>query len=72
VSDLPGVRTVVVPEVTGLIVPPGDVQSLETALDRLFADPVRTKVMGLAARARAEEHYAQEVVERAFCAAMIE
>lgn len=72
VSDLPGVRTVVVPDETGLVVPPGDVPILEMALDRLFADPLATQAMGKAARVRAEKHYAQGVVERAFIAAVIE
>ena len=72
VSDLPGVRTVVASEETGLLVPPGDVPALELALDRLFADPALTEALGAAARRRAEEFYAREVVERAFIAAMIE
>jgi glycosyltransferase involved in cell wall biosynthesis len=72
VSDLPGVRTVVVPEVTGLLVPPGDVLALELALDRFFTDSALTEAMGAAARSRAEERYAREVVERIFVAAMIE
>jgi glycosyltransferase involved in cell wall biosynthesis len=72
VSDLPGVSTVVVPEVTGLIVPSNDMPALETALDRLFADPALTESLGTAARVRAEGRYARSVVERAFLAAMIE
>lgn len=71
VSDLPGVRTVVVPETTGLVVPPNDVPALEAALDRLFSDPAATAALGQAARRRAEERYAREVIERTFVEAVV-
>jgi glycosyltransferase involved in cell wall biosynthesis len=59
-SDLPGVRTVVKDEETGLLVPPGDVQALAEAIDRLLNDrPLREK-LGQSARNRALSAYAWE------------
>lgn len=58
VSDLPGVRTVVVQNETGVRVPPSDPDALAKALAQLLADgPLRAR-LGTAARARAERVYA--------------
>lgn len=56
-SDLPGVRTVIEDGKTGLLVKPGDVASLRTALVALLADPSRRAEMGIAARVRVEQRY---------------
>lgn len=53
VSDLPGVRTVIVPEETGLLVPPMDVDALREALRMLMEDVPRRKAMGVKAREHA-------------------
>jgi glycosyltransferase involved in cell wall biosynthesis len=48
---------IVVPGVTGLLVPPGDAEALAAAIRSLIVDPARTKAMGTAGRARAVEQY---------------
>jgi glycosyltransferase involved in cell wall biosynthesis len=60
VSDLPGVREAVEAPATGLLVPPGDVGALRTALVRLLDDPSLQHAMGQAARARAVAGYTWE------------
>jgi glycosyltransferase involved in cell wall biosynthesis len=47
---------------TGFLVPPGDVQALRGALERLLADPVLRRRMGRAARRRAAELCAHDRV----------
>lgn len=57
VSDLPGMRSLVIHGKTGRCVPPNDVRALaEVLTDLLQQDGVR-EVMGAAARAMAEERY---------------
>lgn len=62
VSDLPGVRSVVAPNVTGLVVPVGDVKVLARKLDELLQHDGRIEMMGAAARVRAEEAYDAKVL----------
>ncbi|MBP9828095.1 glycosyltransferase family 4 protein [Patescibacteria group bacterium] len=57
VSDLPGVRTLVVPEETGWRVPVCDVEAWSRALVRASLDPVLLQTMGKAARERAVKRY---------------
>lgn len=52
-SDVVGVRGVIEPEVTGLLVPAGQPQALAAAIARLLADPALAERLGQAARARA-------------------
>ncbi len=52
-SDIPGYREVVRHEVEGLLVPPGDEESLAAALLRLLADKEEQERMGRNGRARA-------------------
>ena len=52
-----GPREQVVPEVTGLMVPPREVAPLAAALRRLVADPKLRAAMGEAGRSRALELY---------------
>ncbi len=56
-SDLPGVRTVVDPNVTGYLVPPRDVNALKNRLKELLADPTKREQMGAAGRKRVIEKY---------------
>ena len=48
--DLPPVREVVEPDVTGLLFPPGDVDALRTRLETLVTDPDLRRGIGAAAR----------------------
>ena len=56
-ADVRGPAEQVVPEITGLLVPPGDASALAAALRRLTADPGLRARMGAAGRVRAQEHY---------------
>jgi 2-deoxystreptamine N-acetyl-D-glucosaminyltransferase/2-deoxystreptamine glucosyltransferase len=47
---------------TGILVPPGDVEAIRTALERLIADPGLRARMGNAARARVRERFSWEAV----------
>jgi glycosyltransferase involved in cell wall biosynthesis len=53
-SALPGVRTVVKDNETGLLVPPGDVDALASAINRLLVDTSCRQKMGATARIFAE------------------
>src|SRR5205823_1399637 len=55
-----GLRDAVQDEQTGLLVPPGDVSALRTALKRLLADEALRRRLGAAARAHAREHLSWE------------
>lgn len=57
VTDLPGVRSVVIPNETGLIVAPNDAPALAHALRELLASDGRRELMGAAARVRAQKEY---------------
>ena len=56
-TEIRGPREQVVPEVTGLLVPPRPVAPLAAALRRLAGDPALRAAMGEAGRARALELY---------------
>ncbi len=56
-ANVRGPAEQVVPEITGLLVPPGDAPALTAALRRLIADPALRARMGAAGRERALEHY---------------
>jgi glycosyltransferase involved in cell wall biosynthesis len=57
-----GSRDSVVPEVTGLLIPPGYPEAISEAVLKLLRDPARRRRMGEAARAWVAEHYANERV----------
>ena len=57
-----GSRDAVLPEVTGLLIPPGYPEALRDALLRLLRDPALCRRMGAAARKWIMEHYAGERV----------
>lgn len=52
-----GVPEVVIDGVTGILVPPGDPETLADAILRLLHDPDLARRMGAAGRARVEEHF---------------
>jgi glycosyltransferase involved in cell wall biosynthesis len=56
VTDVPGMREVVVDGV-GAVVPPGDTEALASALASRLADPGRADAEGAAGRARVEQHH---------------
>lgn len=56
-SAVGGIQEVVVPEVTGLMVPPANPHALAEALNRVLRDRAMAKKMGLAGRRRVEEHF---------------
>ena len=57
-----GSRDAVLPEVTGLLIPPGYPEALQEALLRLLRDPALRSRMGAAARAWIIEHYGNDRV----------
>ena len=57
-----GSRDSVVPEVTGLLIPPGYPEAIAEAVIKLLRDPDRCHRMGKAARAWVTEHYGDERV----------
>jgi len=52
-----GARDAVVPEVTGLLIPPGYPEAISEAVLKLLRDPDRRRRMGRAARAWVLEHF---------------
>src|SRR5262249_51184596 len=56
-SDAPGVGGAMVPDETGLLVPPRDPAALADAIAALLADESRLDELGPAARRRATEHF---------------
>jgi glycosyltransferase involved in cell wall biosynthesis len=62
VSDIGGLRDVVVDGETGLLVAPGEVEPLRAALARLVADPALAARMGEAAARRVRLHFSPEAV----------
>jgi len=63
-ADVPGAREAIRPGVTGLLVPPHDIEALAEAIAALAADPQRRARMGQAGRQLVERHFADEIVAR--------
>lgn len=63
-SDIPGYRSVVVPDVNGVLFPPGDAGALARTVARLVDDPERRLLMAGRGRARALEFAWPRVTER--------
>jgi alpha-maltose-1-phosphate synthase len=56
-SRVGGIPEVVVPEKTGMLVPPGDAKALADALNSVLRNRDRAREMGLAGRKRVEEQF---------------
>ncbi len=56
-TECTGSRDSVVPEVTGLLIPPGYPEAIAEAVIKLLHDPARRRRMGMAARVWVGEHY---------------
>lgn len=63
-SDIAGYREVVEPDVSGLLVPPGDPAALATAIRRVLTEPGMADRLSAAGRARAQSYRWERVVER--------
>lgn len=61
-TESTGARDSIVPEVTGLLIPPGYPGAIYEAVLKLLRDPERRHRMGRAARAWVVEHYSEERV----------
>jgi glycosyltransferase involved in cell wall biosynthesis len=61
-TESTGARDSVVPEVTGLLIPPGYPEAICEAVLKILGDPERRRKMGQAARAWVLEHYAEDRV----------
>lgn len=61
-SDLPGIRSAVVEGETGLLVPPGDIAALGTAIHQLRDDARLRERLGASARAHAATAYTESAM----------
>jgi glycosyltransferase involved in cell wall biosynthesis len=61
-TDVPGCREIVRPGVNGILVPPGNIDALTSAIDSLLVDPDRRAVMGEASRHIALEFSDERVI----------
>ena len=59
-SKVSGTVQAILPNETGLLIPPGDVQRLTEAIEQMLDDPVRAQAMGAAARRRVEAEFSAE------------
>ena len=55
-----GTIQVVVPNETGLLVPPGDARPLAQAIEQLLTDPMQIQVMGASGKRRVEEGFSAQ------------
>lgn len=65
-SSVDGTREAIVDGETGILVPPGDSQSLADAIIKLLDSPKLAAQMGMAARKRVIEHFSLDKEVRAF------
>lgn len=63
-SAVGGIQEVVVPEETGLLVPPADPRALAEALNRVLRDRQWARKLGLAGRKRVEDHFSWKSIAR--------
>ena len=70
-SDLAGLNEAVIPGESGVLVPPGNVAALATAIGELAADPGRRRALGEAAARRAHD-YSVEAVGASYRALLAE
>ncbi len=69
-GDLPTIRELVVPEETGLVVPPGDPAALARAIERLARDEVLRRRLATAGRRRVLAEFSADVNLRRLRAAL--
>jgi glycosyltransferase involved in cell wall biosynthesis len=62
-TDLGGVRDIIEPEESGILVPPNDVVALKAALVRCLCDEALARRLGRGAQARAEQYLARREVQ---------
>ncbi|HKA13973.1 MAG TPA: glycosyltransferase [Myxococcota bacterium] len=65
-SAVGGLAEIVVPEETGLLVPPGDAAALAGALERLLAEPAFAMRLGAAGAKRVSEHFRADQMVSAY------
>ena len=65
-TDIPGNRTEVIPDETGLLVPVNDTDALAGALARLINLPEQRQAMGDAGRARCERQFSWSVIGKQY------
>jgi glycosyltransferase involved in cell wall biosynthesis len=65
-SCIAGSEELVVDGTNGYLVPSEDVEALQSALEKLLADPALREHMGAASRRHAEEHYSWESTARQY------
>jgi alpha-maltose-1-phosphate synthase len=63
-SAVGGIKEVVVPGVTGELVPPADPRALADAINQVLRDPNKAREMGLAGRRRVEEQFSWSSIAR--------
>jgi alpha-maltose-1-phosphate synthase len=63
-SAVGGIKEVVLPEVTGYLVPPAEPRALAEAINRVLRNPSHAREMGLAGRRRVEEHFSWASIAR--------
>ena len=61
-TECTGARDSVLPEITGLMIPPGHPDAIYEAVMKLIRDPTRRQLMGRSARAWILEHYVESRV----------
>ncbi len=64
-TDVPGCRDVIIPGVTGLLVPPRDPVALAHALERLICDQYSRQTMGKAGRELIMQRFSVDIVNAA-------
>jgi len=59
-TSVSGTNQVMIPNETGLVVPPGDTQALAKAMLQLLSNPTQAQTMGQAARRHVEAHFSAQ------------
>lgn len=56
-TEISGAVQAIIPNETGILVPPGDARQLAKAIEQLITDPIQAKAMGKAAKQRVETEF---------------
>lgn len=70
-SRVGGIPEIVMPNETGLLVEPEDIDGVSRAVKDLLRQPAEIERMGIDARRRAEMHFSAEAVARSYAAMML-